>query len=696
MKKRELILITYNKLNADHYTNELLSFFDHSINIKSYTITDGLPENISGDLILVLTPIAELDLKSHISANTQIIYGKKVITKEAYEKLLNVPPDTKAILMTTNKTSSFEMATYLYKIGISHIDFMPSYPENRERLDLDTAVTPGQIYCIPPYIKNIIDLGWRHISADTLMAVLVSLKLHNENFTDKIMNLSQILLNSDFQCSQLDKISVSEEMLYQIINVINDGLLFINKDHRPVFVNTAFLNILGLNPKYEHSPDLLNYLPREIREPITKNKPMPDEVFIKRNSEKNSKDFILTIKPFRLYQDIYGSFIILKEANNISNLENKIRKGLTQKLYTAKYTFDDIKGESPEIKQVIDKAKKMAMTDFPVLIMGETGTGKELFAQSIHNYSKRRNKPFVAINCAALSSALLESELFGYEGGSFTGAKKEGKAGLFEYAHTGTIFLDEIGDMPQDLQSKLLRVLQEKEIRRVGSNSTIPVDVRIIAATNKSLEEMIESNTFRMDLFYRISMFTLHIPSLFERKGDILCLANYFIASVSKEQEISRELKIKLSNMRWKGNVRELKNCIEYLSYMGGTVLVPDDLPESYKVCSDEGVLPCLYMSCKAEENFSNLHPSYIDRLPEHMQLYPLRKIHAMLSVLSSLYECSKGRNAIIKEFSGKYTEHDIKVALLDLSAHNYIKVSRGRGGSFITEAGIKLLKSIN
>ena len=696
MQKKELILITYNKLNADHYTNELLSFFEHLITIKSYTISDGLPENISGDLILVLTPIAEVDLKAHISGNTQIIYGKKVITKEAYEKLLNVPPDTRAILMTTNKTSSFEMATYLYKIGISHIDFMPSYPENHEVFDLDIAVTPGQIYCIPPYIKNIIDLGWRHISADTLMAVLVSLKLHNDNFTDKIMNLSQILLNSDFQCSQLDKISVSEEMLYQIINVINDGLLFINKDHRPVFVNTAFLNILGLNPKYEHSPDLLNYLPKEIREPITKNETLPDEVFIKRNSEKNIKDFILTIKPFRLYQDIYGSFIILKEAKNISNLENKIRKGLTQKLYTAKYTFDNIKGDSPEIKQIIDKAKKMAMTDFPVLITGETGTGKELFAQSIHNYSNRHNKPFVAINCAALSSALLESELFGYEGGSFTGAKKEGKVGLFEYAHTGTIFLDEIGDMPLDLQSKLLRALQEKEIRRVGSNSTIPVDVRIIAATNKSLEEMIKSNTFRTDLFYRISMFTLHIPSLSERKGDILCLANHFISSASKNQKISTDLKIILSNMRWKGNVRELKNCIEYLSYMGNSVLTPDDLPERYKVDFNERTLSCLHASEKSEENSIDSSSLQIDRLPADMQLYPLKKIHAALSVLSSLYDCSKGRNAIIKELRGKYTEHDIKVALLDLSSHNYIKVSRGRGGSCITEEGIKLLKSIN
>ncbi|MDX5716558.1 sigma 54-interacting transcriptional regulator, partial [Clostridioides difficile] len=211
----------------------------------------------------------------------------------------------------------------------------------------------------------------------------------------------------------------------------------------------------------------------------------------------------------------------MKDVNNIEILEQKIRSDSVKRGYVAKYKFNNIIGNSSIIKDCIKKAKKMALTDNPILITGETGTGKEAFTQSIHNHSNRKNKPFVAINCASLPSELLESELFGYEDGSFTGAKKGGKKGLFELAHTGTIFLDEIGDMPHDLQVKLLRVLQEKEIRKIGGTSIIPIDVRILAATNKDLEKLIIENKFRMDLFYRISMFTLDLPPLRKRLEDI-------------------------------------------------------------------------------------------------------------------------------------------------------------------------------
>ncbi|NJA31352.1 sigma-54 factor interaction domain-containing protein, partial [Clostridioides difficile] len=203
------------------------------------------------------------------------------------------------------------------------------------------------------------------------------------------------------------------------------------------------------------------------------------------------KKFILSKKPFYLYKNIEGCLITLKDVNNIEILEQKIRSDSVKRGYVAKYKFNNIIGNSSIIKDCIKKAKKMALTDNPILITGETGTGKEAFTQSIHNHSNRKNKPFVAINCASLPSELLESELFGYEDGSFTGAKKGGKKGLFELAHTGTIFLDEIGDMPHDLQVKLLRVLQEKEIRKIGGTSIIPIDVRILAATNKDLEKLI-------------------------------------------------------------------------------------------------------------------------------------------------------------------------------------------------------------
>ena len=195
----------------------------------------------------------------------------------------------------------------------------------------------------------------------------------------------------------------------------------------------------------------------------------------------------------------------------------------------AKYTFSDIIHVSPIMKECINKAKTVALTDHTILIIGDSGTGKELMAQSIHNYSKRKNMSFVAINCAALPETLLESELFGYEGGAFTGARKGGKVGLFEQANGGTIFLDEIGDISQNLQSRLLRVLQERQIMRIGSDRMINIDTRIIAATNIDLKNAVEIGDFRKDLYYRLNVISLKIQPLNRRKQDILPLMESFL-----------------------------------------------------------------------------------------------------------------------------------------------------------------------
>jgi len=215
-------------------------------------------------------------------------------------------------------------------------------------------------------------------------------------------------------------------------------------------------------------------------------------------------------------------------------------------------------------------AKRYAGFDSTVLIFGETGTGKEMFAQSIHNASKRANGPFVAVNCASFSETLMESELFGYVEGAFTGASKQGKVGLFEMAHKGTIFLDEISEMPLSIQSKLLRVLQEKAVMRLGDDRVIPVDVRIIAASNKNLYDMVKNGQFRKDLYYRLNVLTLKIPPLRDRQQDILRLFEHFLEICCikfniKQPIIAQEVYQILLNYRWPGNVREVENFTERL-----------------------------------------------------------------------------------------------------------------------------------
>lgn len=238
-----------------------------------------------------------------------------------------------------------------------------------------------------------------------------------------------------------------------------------------------------------------------------------------------------------------------------------------QKQVGQKYSFESILGDSVEIKEAITLAKKVAATDATVLLLGETGTGKEVFAQAIHHNSNRGNKTFIAVNCSAFTKELLESELFGHKAGAFTGAVKD-KKGLFEEAHGGTIFLDEIGEMPAELQAKLLRVLESGEFIKVGDTKTIKVNVRIIAATNRDLQKEIEGGHFRSDLFYRLSVFQIVLPSLRERAKDISALARYFTELFATKTNkpvpvLQKDYLESLQHYNWPGNIRELKNIIE-------------------------------------------------------------------------------------------------------------------------------------
>ena len=272
--------------------------------------------------------------------------------------------------------------------------------------------------------------------------------------------------------------------------------------------------------------------------------------------------YFSTRLPIRQDQRIVGSVGTLQEVEQIRDLESKYRS-LQVRGFVARYHFEDIQGESACMKEAIAKARVFAKTDLTILIEGETGTGKELFVQSIHNASQRKNGPFVAINCAALAESLLESELMGYEDGAFTGAKKGGKIGLFELAHNGTLFLDEINQMSLSMQSKLLRVIQERTVMRIGGNRMIPIDVRIIAATNEKLQKKVEEKQFRSDLYYRINIMYLHLPPLRERKDDIPELMRVFAEQSGRSiPEEQAALLNKVKNYDWPGNIRELQNYV--------------------------------------------------------------------------------------------------------------------------------------
>lgn len=291
--------------------------------------------------------------------------------------------------------------------------------------------------------------------------------------------------------------------------------------------------------------------------------------------------YFVRCRPILTDENCAGALITVMAADKIRAAETKIRKELTTKGLTAKYSFDNIIGVSPALKRAVSIAYKYSQVDANVLLVGETGTGKELFAHSIHRASKRSHQPFVAVNCAALPENLLESELFGYVEGAFSGASKGGKIGLFELAHKGTIFLDEIGELPIALQAKLLRVLQEKEIRRIGDDRVVPVDVRVISATNIDIEKQISTREFRADLFYRLNLLNLQAPPLRERSEDVMAMADYFLRLFGQEYQksiptFSPKAVALLQRYSWPGNARELRNFCEKLMVLNESPVVDD------------------------------------------------------------------------------------------------------------------------
>lgn len=354
---------------------------------------------------------------------------------------------------------------------------------------------------------------------------------------------------------------------------------------------------------------------------------------------------------------------------------------MRKKANVSKYTFDDIIFKSSAMSECISIAKKIANSNYPVLITGETGTGKELLAHAIHNSSHRNEAAFIAVNCAAFSSSLLESELFGYEKGSFTGALKEGKKGIFERADGGTVFLDEIGDAPEGIQTALLRVIQEKELRRVGGTVDIPVNVRIISATNIGLKEAVKRGDFRKDLYYRLNVFHIEVPPLRKRKEDIREIIFHIMARRGYAyKQLSEEVLRVMEELPWEGNVRELENCVTYFCMMSEDRIELQDLPKEYFYENSAVSKPSSEGTNIFDFNEKILFGEYASKL----------------FVLSKIAAHSIGRKKLVevsKEYGLDLTENDVKNILHQLREEGYIVQSKGRKGATITKKGLQWLR---
>ncbi|MDW7674023.1 MAG: sigma 54-interacting transcriptional regulator [Bacillota bacterium] len=381
------------------------------------------------------------------------------------------------------------------------------------------------------------------------------------------------------ECEKIELLPWEEnnQRLQAVLDAISEGVLAINSNAEITAANPIVERIFKSKKE--------ELLGKKISEVLTDQLPMlsclttgepynHQEIFFKKGIKKFH--YVTSGRPIRdKHNQIIGVVATLKDMTEVRQLVYSVTK-------PEMVTFQDIIGESSQLQTVIQLGQTVAQGGSIVLLRGESGTGKELFARAIHMASSRRDKPFVPVNCAALPDSLLESELFGYTEGAFTGASKKGKVGLFEFANQGTLFLDEVGELSPHLQAKLLRVLQEHKIRPIGSQEEIDIDVRVIAATHKNLEKMVEKNEFRRDLYYRLNVFPIYLPPLRERKEDIILLVNHFLHKMNlrlgkKVEFISKEAIEKLFCHSWYGNVRELENVIERaVNLVSGPWLTPD------------------------------------------------------------------------------------------------------------------------
>ncbi|MBE7721839.1 sigma-54 interaction domain-containing protein [Lacrimispora indolis] len=382
------------------------------------------------------------------------------------------------------------------------------------------------------------------------MCELIELKLKEEDVRRK----EQVIYR---------KLDNQNQVLNQVLEQISDGYVLLNANNIICNINKKAMNLFKMEQGEAIGKNILDLIP----DPVFHNMIMEESVNIYENITIGKESY------GALFYKVANGREDLAKILNFKTIKNVGSRVAGEAYRENQITFDNILGESMHMRRLKDIANKVAKTMPNILLTGETGTGKEMFARAIHNASDRCGNPFITVNCAAIPMELLESELFGYDEGAFTGAKKGGKIGKFEMANTGTILLDEIGDMPFHLQAKLLRVLQERKLDRLGSSKQIDLNIRIISATNKDLEKMVDEGQFREDLYYRLNIFEIHLPPLRERPEDIPLLVRYFMNKYRSffgvnVEEVSKEAMDYLCRYQWKGNIRELENVVQYMISM--------------------------------------------------------------------------------------------------------------------------------
>lgn len=698
-QKPKVCFIGWDRQVCDDVTEHLTHFFSKYITAVWWSLHESTypPEHLKNCRIYIASVKSAADYaKKELPDASKLITATRTLNFQQITKLLDLPEWADLLVISASYNGAMTTINLLKRLGINQNSIRPYYPGcgSAGALPGTIGIITGQTVEVPSEISQVVDLGSKWLDISTLVEMM---EFVPEIPKALINEITQSYINEVFQAGiQQHKTANLNRMLKNemnvILNTVDDAIISVDYSDRIVLFNQAAERLLGIQSAdalFKNTADLFPEL--GINQWLKNSNRMSNKI-----RKVNGQTYVMSVNPILSKEAIlHGGVISLRRTEEVLEMEETVRRKLFAKGHIAKYLFNDIIGASSSILRAKELAQKFAPSELAILLEGETGTGKELFAQSIHNLSSRRNNAFVAINFASLTDSLAESELFGYVEGAFTGARKGGQIGLFEQAHKGTIFLDEIGDASLEIQKKLLRVLENQEVHRIGADRITRVDVRVIAATNRDLLEMIKKGTFRSDLFYRLGTVPIHIPALCDRENDALHLLEYFSRQFFGQNiRFDSKLIEFVKRYSWPGNIRELQNIAKYIS----SLLLPSETA-TLKHLPEYLLSKTAFSENRYEDtSFEEEKNTSVVRELEHRRMVALAR--GILTELMGVNTFGKGlgRAALsirLKEQGFETSEYQIKSALELLCKLGYCKAGSTRQGTSIMPDGKKFLQYI-
>ena len=677
---KKIAVIAYSLKTSVRYADRLRSLFGSCVEVVSYALEKGIAAPIQADVALISAHSIYGYVEEKLAQCQYLMIADLTLYQEAVDQLRALPRGSRAMLVNSTMEMAVETIRLIHNAGIKHIEMTPFYPGIAVVPDVPIAITPGEFDLVPPDVPQIVDLKDRTLSMHTVINLAAKLGMTDMLQSPQVQTYAARLATKDSGIGDLiDRMQEQKKKLELVMEVFDGGVISLSGYGIISFLNPVAEVLLDTHPAAVGQP-LVTLLP-ELKDIQFRKLTAPVKDII---IERRGQMVDVSVYPLGAAAASGEFILMLKTIEDMEEGHERMRRQIKDRGFNAKYSFSSIKTQSPKMLSLMESAKKMAASSSSIVIHGQSGTGKELFAQAIHNASPRREYPFIAINCASIPESLLESELFGYSEGAFTGAKKGGKKGYFELANQGTLFLDEIGEMDLNLQARILRVLQEKEITRVGGDRVFSIDVRVISASNKRLLQMVRRNLFREDLYYRLNVLSLEIPPLKERREDIPLLLEEFQTELHTNVQFTPQAVGFLQAYPWNGNVRELRNFAERVSYLGHSQVTAEDA-RALLDCEDEELDGA---GSDTEEQLMYLEP---DRRREYLAILAVLDHNGRLGL-------HQGRMEISRSLAARgvsMTETQVRTALQSLQRYGCVHIWPGRRGTELTADGKEILEKL-